>query len=87
MQGAFEEVVRKALPGSFCGYRSISYLLDRPGKDGKKLSHGEVPSSSRDINRVVIRVSHVFAVVRHMGEEEWQVQGCGEIPAPWIGSG
>ena len=46
MQGNFEEVVRKALPGSFCGYRQLSYLLDHTGKDGKKWSHEDVPGYS-----------------------------------------
>lgn len=42
-QGVFEQVRRKALPGSFCGYRSLSYLLESPNEDGKKWSQERVP--------------------------------------------
>lgn len=44
MHGMFTEVRRKALPGSFCGYRSLSYLHETPTKGGKKWSHEQVPA-------------------------------------------
>lgn len=44
VQGGFRNVRRKALPGSFCGHRSLSYLLEKPDKNGKKWSHEKLPS-------------------------------------------
>jgi len=46
MQGTFEAVPRKALPGSFCGYRSLSYLLEAPDSRGKMWTHEKVPQGA-----------------------------------------
>lgn len=43
MHGMFKKVRRRASPGSFCGYRSLSYLLEDPSKSGKKWAHEEIP--------------------------------------------
>lgn len=44
--GMFKNVQTRALPGSFCGRRSLSFLSKELSIDGKKWSHDEVPEGA-----------------------------------------